>query len=445
MMTFMQRVSGIVPEDWGARAKLRLYRLAPIIDRLRGSETKFLTIYEEPIEEERIKHDWGSGRYRLYLNMKTAGQQGERELDQVEFDILDMNFPPRVPAGEWVDDHRNKQWAWAKSFFPAPPGAAPVIAAPPVNPAGDFLAAMRVGTEIRKEIREELQPVVQSAAPAAPLVDPLTQAMGIAKEFMQMRSENPMVDILRDELKDMRAELRSEREENRKMQEEIRRGQNGTAAAPPKTFMEQLKEAKEIIGLISGGDGAAATVARAGKTSWLDFAREVVPQVVNSELLAGLGQRLAASATATTAPNPAMSPQQTAANGQADNSEAAYHKWIAEVVNKQVIRFFLHMPGMSGEDLADILYALEPEWTLRLQQFEHPQLPGLKGQDAILMGFQHTRSVWPQIQQSGRAAEFGRFVQEFCEWKPDEAEPMEGEPEDDGITDFSESETGGEA
>ena len=129
-----------------------------------------------------------------------------------------------------------------------------------------------------------------------------------------------------------------------------------------------------------------------------------------------------------------MSPQQTAANGNADTGEAAFQKWIRDVVNKQVVRHFLY-ENREGDELADLLYALEPQWTLRLQQFEHPQLPGMKGKEAIIAAYKATQSVWPQIQQSGRAADFEKFVEQFCAWTP------EGEaPVDDGVIDMSEQE-----
>jgi hypothetical protein len=96
-VSFFSRVQGISKEDWGTRAALTLYRLEPIIDRTRGSEKKLVTKYEEPIDENRIKLDYGSGRYRLYLTFKMPGTKEGRELDSIEFDILDMAYPPKVP------------------------------------------------------------------------------------------------------------------------------------------------------------------------------------------------------------------------------------------------------------------------------------------------------------------------------------------------------------
>lgn len=128
-ISFFQRMAGIERGDWGTRAKIRIYRLEPVIDNLRVSDTKYIKVFNEPVTEEMIKRDpsCGSGRYRLYLNYKNAAET-DRELDSVEIEILDQNFPPRVAKGSWVDDPRNEKWSWAKEHFikdaPSPTAAA---------------------------------------------------------------------------------------------------------------------------------------------------------------------------------------------------------------------------------------------------------------------------------------------------------------------------------
>lgn len=123
--TFFQRIARVARADWGTRAKINVYRLEPIIDRLRGSENKYITVYFEPITAEKLKIDHGSGRYRLYYTYKEPAGI-DKEIDSVELDIMDLNFPPKVPAGEWLDDPRNKKWAWAKPT--GAPGGPPLPA-----------------------------------------------------------------------------------------------------------------------------------------------------------------------------------------------------------------------------------------------------------------------------------------------------------------------------
>src|SRR5271157_5168529 len=72
---FFDTLARISPADWGSRASVKVYRLAPIFDALVGSKKKYIMLYmaAPAPTEETIKHDCGSGRYRLYLNFKTSG------------------------------------------------------------------------------------------------------------------------------------------------------------------------------------------------------------------------------------------------------------------------------------------------------------------------------------------------------------------------------------
>ena len=62
-LTFLETVRGIADADWGTRAKLTLYRLEPLIDQLRAGNVKYINVYHEPVDEQRIKLDYGSRRY----------------------------------------------------------------------------------------------------------------------------------------------------------------------------------------------------------------------------------------------------------------------------------------------------------------------------------------------------------------------------------------------
>lgn len=123
--TFWQKVAGIPKPDWGARCNIYLYRVEPIIDRTRGGGSQtYVEKYGEPISEERVLADYGSGRYKLMLNFRKPGAEQGDEIDSIYIDLLNEKYPPKVPAGEWVDDPRNKKWAWAKQHFAKDPGAA---------------------------------------------------------------------------------------------------------------------------------------------------------------------------------------------------------------------------------------------------------------------------------------------------------------------------------
>src|ERR1035441_5859216 len=64
---FFESLRKIALADWGSRYYLYLYRLEPVIDRLRSGETKYVMRYSEPLDEEKLMQEHGSGRYRLNL------------------------------------------------------------------------------------------------------------------------------------------------------------------------------------------------------------------------------------------------------------------------------------------------------------------------------------------------------------------------------------------
>ena len=90
------------------------YRMTPITDRRSSGGGLYIFKYGEPFDEEDIKKDHGSGGYKIRLNY-TDPETGSSKTVQIhKFDILDERFPPKIPAGEWLDDQRNKKWAWAR-------------------------------------------------------------------------------------------------------------------------------------------------------------------------------------------------------------------------------------------------------------------------------------------------------------------------------------------
>lgn len=113
--TFWQKVAQVAKADWGPRANIYLYRVEPVIDRRRAGSQTYITKYAEPISEDRILADHGSGRYKLMLNFRKPGAEQGDEVDSLYLDLLNLQFPPKIPPGEWVDDPNNKKWAWAKA------------------------------------------------------------------------------------------------------------------------------------------------------------------------------------------------------------------------------------------------------------------------------------------------------------------------------------------
>jgi hypothetical protein len=84
-------------------------------------------------------------------------------------------------------------------------------------------------------------------AAAAPPTDPVQSALAVAKDLLSMRADNPMVDVMRDEMKAMRDEMKAEREENRKLQAELRQGNKPATGDPIKTVVDTIEQLKPLI------------------------------------------------------------------------------------------------------------------------------------------------------------------------------------------------------
>lgn len=149
--SFFETLLKVDARDWGTRYWIYLYRLEPTIDRTRTGEPKYIQSYAEPINEDRILADQGSGKYKMILNFRKPGIDRGDEIDTGYISILNMQFPPRIAPGEWVDDPKNRKWSWAKKYFPAeqPQGN---------NGAADPMKTLETYNKIRKDIVAEVQP-----------------------------------------------------------------------------------------------------------------------------------------------------------------------------------------------------------------------------------------------------------------------------------------------
>lgn len=424
-LTFFQRVASIDRAEWGDRAKIKVYRLAPLINRLVGSEHKFVTIYGEPITEEKLKIDHGSGRYRLYLNYKNASEKNEKELDMVELDILDPMFPPKIPPGEWLDDPRNKQWAWAR-----PANAGPQNGQQQQQSVVDPLAAFSTFMDIQDRIEDRVKPVETPSQPTP--VDPWSAA----EKILNMRSENPMVAILQQQMKDAAAAAEAERdrafkaaesarEREFKLQEKLLEARTAAPAVPPekpKTLMEQLADFKALKEIFTNGSGNGGEAIRVGRTTGLDVIKEVTGKFLESDLANGVGAWIGSLATRNANGNGAPIMSNPAPNGTHQQPAGdSLQNFIRDVLNPALLSHY--MRGLSGSDFAAWLADGYPARLPELQNFTHPAIPGKRGADAIVTAYKNTPTMWPALSSQGEPR-FVEFVNEFCAWKPEADEDV---------------------
>lgn len=204
-LTFFQQVDRIDPADWGTRAYILLYRLEPIIDRLRSTENKYIAKYGEAIDQERIKQDHGSGRYRLYLTFKVPAAKESREVDSTEFDINDPAYPPNLPLGEWVEDSKNKKWAWAKAILEKREAEKKLQSDPQSAGMESMVKVLDLVDRIEQRAAKRVEPV-PAAATQPDGTAQLTALVNAAEKIANLKQPTPTpptssTDALREDMK----------------------------------------------------------------------------------------------------------------------------------------------------------------------------------------------------------------------------------------------------
>ena len=433
-LTFYQTMNKIAKADWGPRANIYLYRVEPVIDRTRSGDTKFVNTYAEPVNEDRIMADYGSGRYKLMLNFRKAGADLGDLLDSVYMDILNMKYPPKIPLGEWVDDPRNKKWAWAKEAM-AP------VAAPAPNSSGleAVVDVMRATSEMRRDIREEMQastPLTPPAPPAMP--DPFDTA----KKIMDMRGNDPMIAALMQRLD--AADKAAEKSRDREF--ELLRELRQTAVKPvesPKSFLDQALElaqnAEKLEPLKKLWGFGGEVTGRVAKTTGMDILNNLVSGPAGTMLAQGLGTLLvnlprmftpAEGAPGQGQPPPqpiVLSPPGAPPTQMPETPEQKLQRIGMTVTEPMLYEFFLR--GATGDVWADRMNDLWPNDYAFVRSI---------GPDVLVNHYRQTRA-WMLI--APKEMEFKQFMTEFCAFDPN-AEGTDQPEDESGIVDLEAEEDG---
>jgi hypothetical protein len=428
--TFIQTMNSVPKGDWGPRANIYLYRVEPVIDRTRSGDSKFINVYAEPVSEDRVMADYGSGRYKMILNFRKPGAATGDVIDSTYMDILNMKYPPKIPLGEWTDDPRNKKWAWAKEANGIP------VAAP--APASSGLEAvvdvMRATSEMRRDIREEMQASAPLTPPAPPaLPDPFDTA----KKIMDMRGNDPMIAALMQRLD--AADKAAERSRDREF--ELLRELRQTATKPVETtkgLVEQLLdvaanvEKLEPIKKLFGFTGGEVT-GRAARTTGMDILNNLVSGPAGTMLAQGLGTLLVnlprMFTPAEGAPGQGQPPTQPIVlpppgappTQMPETPEQKLQRIGMTVTEPMLYEFFLR--GATGDVWADRMNDLWPNDFAFVKSI---------GPDVLVNHYRQTRA-WMLI--APKEAEFKQFMADFCAFDPN-AESTEQSDDDTGIVDL---------
>jgi hypothetical protein len=203
-----------------------LWRVSPITDRRFAGKASHIRKYAARFDLERIMLDEGSGGYRIDLVRidPASGKQGR--IAQWFFQIMNMSYPPRVPAGEWVNDPDNEMWKWAEPALRAREASEEIAADQaaagpgPFDPNAMFNTVLNGMKVLRGESSDNtslassvLAMVQNNQTKMMELSDP-TKQLTTLKELLHTLTPAPntegslIITILRDELKATRDEMR---------------------------------------------------------------------------------------------------------------------------------------------------------------------------------------------------------------------------------------------
>lgn len=444
--SFFQTLSRVDRDDWGTRINLYLYRTEPTIDRTRQGDPKYIMTYGEPINEDRILADHGSGRYKMILNFRKPGAERGDEIDTGYISLLNMNFPPRIPPGDWVDDPHNKKWAWAKKHFPPENNGAAI--------AADPFKALETVSRIRKEVADELRPAPSDSPEErmlmlATVLEKLSPKPSNPDEFMknigtlmaQLRPpEDKMSAFMLEQYSDLLKEVLKTRKEDT-----TERPNSLTVVKEVITgFKELVPQFRELIPGVAEG-----TTTRSRMTSWQEFAVAMSPTL--SAVLAPLAAVLAQTLTRVgqnpapgAAPPPlALPPPQGNAGAPGAGNPPPLMPFLNIIANP-MMNYAREMaapinadPVEAGEDFAAWVHE---GFGANANYHEAIATARLMGPLGVIAAFRVT-PYWNDRGTNGQAPSLSSletqlypFYNAFLNWTPRPDEDQEGDDDDEPLT-----------
>ena len=415
---FFVTVKKIPPSAWtDDKALIKVYRREPTIDRIASGKAKHIQEYHEPIEsEERIKSDHGSGKYLLFLQFQGAKDEGLREVERADIDILDMNFPPKVPEGEWLDEPKNAGWRWA---FPNHGKQEQRASA-----TSELVQAMEAVSEIQDRAIERAKPaepekrestldiikgVKEMMTPPAPATENKILDTVLALMMKQVDSAAADNKELRKEIADMRAKPATE---NKGFWDALPENVNKLKAVIPE-IKNLFGNAAEGVGLAVGG--------RSRMSGWQEMLQPVMPEIAKA-----LAPALPALVLRIFAPIPPGVPA-IAANPAAPQAPQQAHQALDQMlttITPAVINY-LNVDA-DGDELGE-------EFASWVREGYGPQAQMFARQvgAAGLIEWYRKSPYWVTLQPV--ELKLQAFIQAFLAWEPEpegnEAKPEDGEPQ----------------
>jgi len=414
---FFDRLKNFTHGEW-ENYMAYLYRTAPLTDAKKGgASANYVTKFGQAFDEEVVKHECGSGGYKVLLNH--IGADGKSKTVEVFFfDILDPKFPPKIPPGAWLDDARNEKWAWAKPSYEqegktqqqaATAGLSDMPGA--IHAVAEIIKVLKPGDGATadpfrqlnaiSDLLERHKPEIPPPPPAAVAPDPATQFAAMAAALKSLRPDPPPPDNTSSKLIELILAQNARLEERNTLLLEEMVKQRSTSN-PTDIIKETLNAARQLRGLAS----------TESENPW-------VGAVVNlADRLSPALEAFVSSRAAPSGPSgqPGGAPPPDAGSGPSapasDEKRQAFmqHRAMMLQISSPMLAHLQN--GQPGGEFA--------AWFVDGYGFHFfNQLKGL-GKDQIMLVIKSIPEVWNQLQPIDQL--FSVFIGEFLAWTP-EAEP----------------------
>ena len=274
--TFWEELDAISKDAWQGNLICYLHRTGPILDLSGGGKAVAIEKITHPFDLAYIVNTHGSGGYRFDISQIPKDGSKQRRIRQSYQTIIDQRYPPKISYGTWIDDARNAEWAWAK---PALLEEAQRVAAPAQGQSAmdGVVDALDVVAKIQEISGGKADPsmngvvlqMLQNNQEALRAYQDPVKQMSTLKALMEMAGGGKqqdsgmslVVEILRDEVRALRADLQSAR-----------------AVPQVDPFTSSMGTVRGVLEMLSGLGVSVGGVAKVAAGSGV---AEVVGDVVN--------------------------------------------------------------------------------------------------------------------------------------------------------------------
>ena len=317
--SFFDSLKALTEQDWKDLYTVYLYRCEPYTDRKVTGNDNFIMKYTCPIDQQSVMEEYGSGKYLAVLNLFNPASRHSKAAYSHYFRIMNMNYPPKLPLGEWINDGRNKDWAWAKPLLEAAESKRLQQLQAQGTTQGMDQAAQMFGAAVEavQKLRPNTSPdeqntlaaqVIQSMEKSADrmlaMANP-AQFMGLVEKILSVNKTEGggVMQMVMGELTALRSQLSEEQKFSRELLVKL---STPPAAEPRRSLKEELGDVKEIAGMFRGGSSANSGTDWGGVALQLGGKLFEVAGSVAQVLIARSAQKPPTRPQATINTNPAL-------------------------------------------------------------------------------------------------------------------------------------------